>query len=59
MIAFFGSLIKPQIECYWASLIYIKTIARDNEKKYETSSLTKFYNTVQWFMQSLYDEKVI
>jgi glycerone phosphate O-acyltransferase/fatty acyl-CoA reductase len=57
--AFYCSLLKSQIECYWACLVYILTIARNTDKRYETSSLNKFYNTIQWFMESLYDEKII
>jgi glycerone phosphate O-acyltransferase/fatty acyl-CoA reductase len=59
MIAFYCSLLRSQIECYWASLVYIITIARSQDHRYETSSLSKFFDTVQWFMESLYDEKVI
>lgn len=59
IIAFYCSLLKSQIECYWACLVYVLTIARNSDKKYETSSLNKFYNTIQWFMESLYDEKII
>jgi len=59
MIAFYCSLLRSQIECYWASLVYIITIARSQDHRYETSSLGKFFDTVQWFMESLYDEKVI
>jgi hypothetical protein len=59
MIAFYCSLLRSQIECHWASLVYIITIARSQDHRYETSSLNKFFDTVQWFMESLFDEKVI
>lgn len=59
IIAFYCSLLKSQIECYWACLVYVLTIARNADKKYQTSSLNKFYDTIQWFMQSLYDEKIV
>lgn len=59
MIAFYCSILRSQIECYWASLVYLITIARNQENLHETASLGKFFDTVQWFMESLYDEKVI
>jgi len=59
MIAFFCSLLKAHIECYWASIVYIISISRNEEHKYEANSLSKFFDTVQWFMESLYGEKVI
>ena len=59
MIGFLCSLLRSQIESYWASLVYILSIARTQERKYETTSLDKFYDTVQWFMESLYGEKVV
>jgi len=34
LIAFFCSLLRSQIECYWASLVYITTIARTSEYKH-------------------------
>jgi hypothetical protein len=33
MIAFYCSLIRPQIESYWASLVYIKTISKSQDSK--------------------------
>lgn len=59
MIAFYCSLLRSEVECYWACLVYIHTLARSHDSHYETSSLDKFYDTIQWFMQSLYEEKVI
>jgi hypothetical protein len=59
MVAFYCSLLKAYIECYWASIVYIISIARSEEHRYEANSLNKFYDTVQWFMESLYGEKVI
>jgi hypothetical protein len=59
MLGFYCSLLRAQVESYWASLVYIKTIARSQERRQETSSLNKFFDTVQWFMESLYGEKVI
>ncbi len=50
MIAFFCSLLKAHIECYWASIVYIISISRNEEHKYEANSLSKFFDTVQWFM---------
>jgi hypothetical protein len=40
-------------------LVYILTISRSEDHRYETASLNKFYDTIQWFTESLYDEKVI
>jgi hypothetical protein len=34
IIAFYCSLLKSQIECYWACLVYVLTIARNADKKY-------------------------
>lgn len=59
MIAFYCSLLRPEVECYWACLVYIITLARNHDNRYETSSLDKFYDTIQWYTESLYDEKVI
>ena len=59
MTGFFNSLLRSQIESYWASLVYIISIANTQERRYETASLDKFFDTVQWFMESLYGEKVI
>ena len=59
MVAFYLSLVRPEIECYWACLVYIITISRNNDSRYETVSLNKFFDTIQWYMESLYDEKVI
>lgn len=59
MIAFYCSLLRAEVECYWACLVYIITLARNHDNRYETSSLDKFYDTIQWFMESLYDEKAI
>jgi glycerol-3-phosphate O-acyltransferase len=59
MVRFYCSLLRPQVESYWASLVYIKTIAKSQESRQESSSLDKFFDTVQWFMESLYGEKVI
>jgi hypothetical protein len=59
MIPFYQSLVRPEIECYWASLVYIITLSRNHDNLYETSSLDKFYDTIQWYMESLYDEKAI
>ena len=59
MMAFYCSLLRSEVECYWACLVYILTLARTHDNRYETSSLDKFYDTIQWFMESLYGEKVI
>ena len=59
IINFYISLIRPEIECYWACLVYILTLAKNHDNRYETASLDKFYDTIQWYMESLYDEKVI
>ena len=59
ILAFYCSLIKSQVECYWACLLYVLTIARSAHKRYETSSLPKFYDTIQWYMESLFQEKII
>jgi hypothetical protein len=59
MIGFHCSLLKSLIECYWAIIVYIITISKSDGQRQEIASLEKFYDTVQWFMESLYDEKVI
>jgi len=55
MIPFYQSLVRPEIECYWACLVYLITLSRNHDNLYETSSLDKFYDTIQWYMESLYD----
>jgi glycerone phosphate O-acyltransferase/fatty acyl-CoA reductase len=59
MIAFYCSLVRAHVDCYWASMVYVLSIARNEGRRYETSSLGKFYDTVQWFLESLYGEKLI
>ena len=59
MTAFYLSLMRPEIECYWACLVYIITLSKNHDSRYEASSLSKFFDTIQWYMESLYEEKVI
>ena len=59
MMSFYLSLMRPEIECYWACLVYIISLSKNHDSLYETASLDKFYDTIQWYMESLYDEKVI
>lgn len=59
MIGFYFSLLRSLIECYWASLVYIITIKRSDGERHEAASYEKFFDTIQWFMESLYEEKVI
>lgn len=59
MIAFYCSLLRAHVDCYWATIVYVLSIARNEGRRYETTSLGKFYDTVQWFIESLYGEKVV
>ena len=34
IINFYISLIRPEIECYWACLVYILTLAKNHDNRY-------------------------
>ncbi len=53
------SLIRSLLECYWATLIYLISILKNEEGILEVSSYDKFYDMVQWQVESMYEEKVI
>lgn len=59
MIYFYCSLVRPLIECYWAVIVYLMTIAQSADQKQEVTSMDKFFNYIQWYLESLYEEKVI
>ena len=53
------SLLRSLLECYWATLIYLISILKNEEGIFEVSSYDKFYDMVQWQVESMYEEKVI
>ena len=55
MLSFFCSIIKPHIDCYWASIVFIISISQRQECQYITNSMGKFYHNVQIYMKSLYE----
>ena len=59
VIIFYCSILRPLIESYWAVLIYLMTIANSPDQKQEVTSMEKFFNYMQWYVESLYEEKVI
>ena len=53
------SFIRSLLECYWATLIYLISVLKNEEGNLEVSSYDKFYDMVQWQVESMYEEKVI
>ena len=59
LIVLHFSLLRSLLECYWATLIYLISILKNEDGTLEVSSYDKFYDMVQWQVESMYEEKVI
>ena len=59
LIVLHFSLLRSLLECYWATLIYLVSILKNEDGTLEVSSYDKFYDMVQWQVESMYEEKVI
>lgn len=59
IVSFYCSLLRAHIDCHWASAVFALSIARNHAGRFEAASLSKFFGTVQWFMESLFEEKLI
>ena len=58
-VVFFCSLLRPAIECYWAVVVYLITIANKENHCIELRTINEFYDEVQWFIESFYEQKVL
>ena len=56
-INFYNSLIWPLTECYWATSVYINSLIGTN--KTNINEMKIFYQEIQWFVENLFEEKVI
>jgi len=56
---FYCSLVRPAIECYWSTVVYFLTIVNKEQTFIELSSFNEFNDQLQWFIESLYEEKVL
>ena len=59
VVVFYCSLLRPAIECYWAVVVYLITIANRENKCMEVRSINEFYDEVQWFIENFYEQKVL
>lgn len=53
------SLLRSLLECYWATIIYLVSVIKNEEGRLEVNSYDKFYDMIQWQVESMYEEKVI
>ena len=54
-LSFLCSLIWPFAESYWVTILYIISLKKSNRKM----TLYTLYMSVQWFAETLYEERVI
>jgi glycerone phosphate O-acyltransferase/fatty acyl-CoA reductase len=59
LISLHFSLLRSLLECYWATLIYLISLVKNEEGLLEVGSYDKFYDMIQWQVESMYEEKVI
>lgn len=54
-ITFLCSLVWPFIDCYWLSMVFVFSVKDQNQ----TLSEGKLHQNIQWFAESMYEERVI
>lgn len=59
IFVFYCSLLRPAIEYYWAIIVYLLTIVNKDQHYVELASFNEFYDQLQWFIESFYEEKVL
>ena len=53
-IAFYSSLLWPTIDTYWGTLVFCSAL-----NKKQAITVNKLQQSIQWFMESIYEEKII
>ena len=48
LISLHFSLLRSLLECYWATLIYLISLVKNEEGLLEVGSCDKFYDMIQW-----------
>lgn len=58
MILLYCSLLWPLIECFWISTLYLISMKYSINKTH-TVDLEKLKEYIQWYAESLYEEKIV
>ena len=54
MVSFLSSLIWPLVDTYWVTVVFLFSM-----KQKQPIAVSKFIIQIQWFAESLYEERVL